>query len=225
MLGRGRFDFRFGRRDGGVPLAAAVRLPIEVAAVPVEGQFAERVGGESLFTDASDGELIVAVGGFGTGRLYEHDGADWGDNLAPADADSLVGVCTGGGDWYSTGWFGSVLARDKALYVGHPVAAVCATDPHVAEDAVELIEVEYEPLPFVQDVREAMAKDAPILHEDLRTREAAPLSQEQQEGATNVAAHLRFGQGDPEPPPGRVFALLRPDRGHLGEGVALDHVG
>ena len=98
---------------------------------------AERVGGESLFTDASDGELTVAVGGFGTGRLYEHDGDGWGENLAPADADALVGVCTGGGDWYATGWFASVMQRDEAgdwarLEHGLPIDATlhsCWVDP------------------------------------------------------------------------------------------------
>src|SRR3990172_8401449 len=54
----------------------------------------------------------------------------------------------------------AILASSKVLYVGHPVAAVCASDPHVAEDALDLIEVEYEALPFVQDVREAMAAGA-----------------------------------------------------------------
>src|SRR5215475_481682 len=58
----------------------------------------------------------------------------------------------------------NVMARDKALYEGHAVAAVAATSPLVATEAVELIEVEYEILPFVIDVEAAMADDAPILH-------------------------------------------------------------
>ena len=47
----------------------------------------------------------------------------------------------------------NVLARDKVLYNGHAIAAVAATSPHIAEEAVELIEVEYEPLPAVTERR------------------------------------------------------------------------
>src|SRR5688500_7796017 len=50
-----------------------------------------------------------------------------------------------------------MMAGPKSLYRGHPVAAVAAIDPHIAEDALELIEVEYEVLPAVFGVREAMA--------------------------------------------------------------------
>ena len=60
-------------------------------------------------------------------------------------------------------------ATDKALFHGHAVAAVAARDPHVAEDALELIEVDYELLEPVLDVREAMSDSAPIVHEELRT--------------------------------------------------------
>src|SRR3712207_3891773 len=54
------------------------------------------------------------------------------------------------------------LASHKVLYRGHAVAAVCATDQHIAEDALALIDVEYEVLPAVLDVREAMSDAAPI---------------------------------------------------------------
>ena len=69
-----------------------------------------------------------------------------------------------------------IMAGKKALFRGHAVAAVCATDAHTAEDALDLIDVEYEVLPAVFDVREAMLESAPILHEDLRTRQMSPLS-------------------------------------------------
>ena len=59
----------------------------------------------------------------------------------------------------------NVLAEDKVLYRGHAVAAVAATNAHIAEEAVALIRVEYEPLPPVVDVRDAMREDAPLLHE------------------------------------------------------------
>src|SRR5208282_3102768 len=61
----------------------------------------------------------------------------------------------------------NVMARDKVLYKGHALAAVAASSPHIAEEALALIEVEYEPLPAVLDVCEAMKPGAPLVHEDL----------------------------------------------------------
>ena len=53
----------------------------------------------------------------------------------------------------------NVMASDKAVYHGHAVAAVAATSPHIAEEALKLIEVEYEVLPPVMDVLKAMEED------------------------------------------------------------------
>ena len=86
----------------------------------------------------------------------------------------------------------NIMARDKVLYDGHAVAAVAATSPHVAEEALKLIRVEYEPLPFVQNVREAMRDDAVILHPDLRT--AGVDAGDDKE--TNIANHIQFSRGD-----------------------------
>ena len=57
----------------------------------------------------------------------------------------------------------NVMAREKVLYDGHAVAAVAATSESVARAALELIEVDYEVLPHVIDVQEAMKPDAPLL--------------------------------------------------------------
>src|SRR6266566_7294685 len=57
-----------------------------------------------------------------------------------------------------------VLATDKVLFVGHPIAAVVATDKYLARDAADLISVDYEELPVVVDV-EAAAKGGPLVHE------------------------------------------------------------
>src|SRR5262249_38084371 len=54
------------------------------------------------------------------------------------------------------------LAKDKVLYHGHPVAAVAAISPHIAEEALNLIEVEYQELPPLLDLVAAMKPDAPI---------------------------------------------------------------
>ena len=93
----------------------------------------------------------------------------------------------------------NVLASDKVLYAGHAVAAVCAGDPHVAEDALELIEVEYEPLDPVLNVHESMAEGAPLVHEHMRTTEMLGrfLPSDQRAAETsNVASHFRFELGD-----------------------------
>lgn len=65
---------------------------------------------------------------------------------------------------------GRFLASDKVLFVGHAVAAVAAIDRFVAEEALELIDVEYEVLPPVMDVLAAMEGTAPLLHDNLFTQ-------------------------------------------------------
>ncbi|MBI4329281.1 MAG: xanthine dehydrogenase family protein molybdopterin-binding subunit [Chloroflexi bacterium] len=88
----------------------------------------------------------------------------------------------------------NVLASRKVLYKGHAVAAVAATSPHIAEEALALIRVEYEPLPPVMNVKEAMTKGAPLLHEDLVTDELGKNGTQ----PSNVAKHFRFQKGDVE---------------------------
>ena len=88
----------------------------------------------------------------------------------------------------------NMLAHDKVLYHGHAIAAVAATSVHVAEEAVGLIDVEYEILEPVLDVREAMADDAPILLEELRTVAMGEVGDK----PTNVAQHFRHARGDLE---------------------------
>lgn len=60
-----------------------------------------------------------------------------------------------------------VLAVNKVRYIGEPVAAVAAIDPDIAEEALDLIEVDYEELPAVFDPLAAMAEGAPLIHEDV----------------------------------------------------------
>ncbi|MDP7174502.1 MAG: xanthine dehydrogenase family protein molybdopterin-binding subunit, partial [Alphaproteobacteria bacterium] len=68
----------------------------------------------------------------------------------------------------------NIMARGKALYDGHAVAAVAATSASIANAALDLIAVDYEVLPHVIDVEEAMAPDAPVLHEDMFTEGVTP---------------------------------------------------
>jgi carbon-monoxide dehydrogenase large subunit len=76
-----------------------------------------------------------------------------------------------------------LLAKDKACYVGQAVAMVVARAPSVARDGVELITVDYEPLPPVLDSYEAVRDEAPVIHEAL---------------GTNVAMRVRQRAGDVE---------------------------
>ncbi|UCE87242.1 MAG: xanthine dehydrogenase family protein molybdopterin-binding subunit, partial [Deltaproteobacteria bacterium] len=64
------------------------------------------------------------------------------------------------------GWGGYCLAVDKTRFVGEPVAAVAATSRYEAEDALEQIEVDYEPLPAVVDPREALEAGGPLVFEE-----------------------------------------------------------
>jgi carbon-monoxide dehydrogenase large subunit len=74
-----------------------------------------------------------------------------------------------------------LLPRDRVRYVGEPVAAVVASSRYAAEDACDLIEVDYEPLDAVVDPEQALTTDAPLLHEGT---------------ASNNFAHIEFEHGD-----------------------------
>ena len=87
-----------------------------------------------------------------------------------------------------------VMARDKALYKGHPVAAVAATSAHIAESALALIDVDYEVLPAAMEVRDAMREDAPLIQEDQTTEELG----EKTDKHSNIATHFRYENGDLE---------------------------
>ena len=88
----------------------------------------------------------------------------------------------------------NVMASDKVLYKGHPVAGIAAADPSVAEEALELIDVEYEVLPPVVTVLDALKDGAPLLHEHLKTEEFGETSDK----ASNVASHIQHKLGDVE---------------------------
>ena len=88
----------------------------------------------------------------------------------------------------------NIVAREKVLYEGHAVAAVAAASAAVAEEAVSLIEVDYEVLPHVIDVDEAMKPDAPLLFEDMITRGVEPAPDK----PSNISKRLEFAIGDIE---------------------------
>src|SRR5947199_3898502 len=76
-----------------------------------------------------------------------------------------------------------VLARDKVYFVGHPIAAVVATDAYAARDAVDAVAVDYEELPVVVDTEAAAQADSPVIHESF---------------GDNIAYKLTAGEGDIE---------------------------
>lgn len=86
----------------------------------------------------------------------------------------------------------NVMAREKALYEGHAVAAVAAINEAVAAQALKLIQVEYEVLPHVMDVAKAMEPNAPLLHEDMYTIGVEPRPAK----PSNIAKRVEFGLGD-----------------------------
>jgi len=96
------------------------------------------------------------------------------------------------------------MASEKALYKGHAVAAVAATSLQVAEEALALIDVDYEVLPAVTDIIEAMKDDAPVLHERLANSQNVDirpggLRDDDDAGkATNISNHFVFELGDSE---------------------------
>ena len=112
------------------------------------------------------------------------------DVSAALEVDGVLGVLTGAQVGEMTRPFTSVLragidyraaAVDVARYVGEPVAVVVARDRYVAEDAVELVEVDYDPLPVAASLEAALAEGAPVLHAAV---------------GTNVVSDRHFAYGD-----------------------------
>ncbi|PNV81325.1 MAG: dehydrogenase, partial [Fervidicoccus sp.] len=111
----------------------------------------------------------------------------------------VVAVATGKDFPYRLGIYvgdRDILAIDKALWVGHPVAAVVAENKRVAEKAIDLIDVEYDPLPPVFDPEEAIKPDAPILHPDLGKYRVSPAFKPVP--GTNIANLFKLKKGEGE---------------------------
>ena len=89
----------------------------------------------------------------------------------------------------------NVLAQDKVLYKGHAVAGIAADNIHIALEAAKLIKIEYEPLPVVLSVDSAMAPDAPILNDDVRTEPVGKAEAIKDSAPTNIAKSILFECG------------------------------
>ncbi len=110
----------------------------------------------------------------------------------PTAEDREVNLGEGGGNLkYMSD---NVLASDLVLYKGHAIAAVAAINVHVAEAACALIEVEYEVLPAVHEIKAAIAEGAPLVHPSLTTKSLG-----KDTGVhSNITNHARLQIGDPD---------------------------
>lgn len=121
----------------------------------------------------------------------------------------------------------NIMAQHKVLYEGHAVAAVAASDVKVANAALDLIEIDYECLPHVIDVEEAMRPDAPLLHEKMRTAGIKP----RPETPSNISLRIERAQGDVEAGFGesdlvveRVFKTKPVHQGYIEPHACLANV-
>ena len=123
-------------------------------------------------------------------------------DLPPIQADEMIDL--GEGPARLKFMRDNVLASDKALYRGHAIAAVAAINPHIADEAVSLIEVDYEVLPSVVTVHDAMREGATLVHEDLTTKEG----DEDTGKKSNVAKHEHHKLGDPDKAFSEAYAVV-----------------
>jgi CO/xanthine dehydrogenase Mo-binding subunit len=156
----------------------------------------EKVVGSALFADDLQ---------FGAGLLYARIKRSsvphaWIKRIDTSQARALAGVraVVTGEDY--PGYIGLYLrdrfifCRDRVRYLGDPVAGVAAVSEEIAEQALDLIEVEYEALPGVFDPEWGAKPDAPLLHPDLSQYEVANFIFP--EPGMNISNHFRIRKGD-----------------------------
>ena len=111
----------------------------------------------------------------------------------------VVAVATGSEFPYRLGIYvgdRDVLAVDKVRWVGHPVAAVVAETLEAAEQAIDQVEIDYEPLPTLFDPLEALKPDAPVIHEKMSEYRVSPAFKPIP--GTNIANQFKLVRGDVE---------------------------
>lgn len=90
----------------------------------------------------------------------------------------------------------NIIARDRVRFIGEPVAGVAAISEEIAEQALDLIEVQYEPLPAIFHPLDAIQPDAPLIHPDLGNYEAANFIFPKP--GTNISNHFKVRKGNTE---------------------------
>ena len=138
------------------------------------------------------------------------------DTSAALELEGVLAVITGadldaqGLAWMPTlaGDTQAVLATDKVRFQGQEVAFVVADDKYVAQDALELIDVDYEPLDAIVDSRKSLDEDAPIIRDDKEGKEDNRIFSVGRRGQRGDRAGLRAGRGHRQP--GHVLSALPP---------------
>jgi carbon-monoxide dehydrogenase large subunit len=130
--------------------------------------------------------------------------------VTPADLDGAPVIVTGSSRPEAGEWRRPLLPSDRTRYVGEPVAAIVASSRYVAEDACELVEVDYEPLDAVVDPERALEPAAPVLHEVHGSNnfahiefEAGEVDEAFSRAAHVVAKRFHFGRTHAAPLEGR----------------------
>jgi xanthine dehydrogenase molybdenum-binding subunit len=92
----------------------------------------------------------------------------------------------------------NIMAKGRVLYKGHAIMALAATDAHIAEEALNLIDIQYEVLEPILSVHDALKEDAPLIHENLTTTfRVDRFGKGEDTGVnSNIAGHIQFKRGD-----------------------------
>jgi CO/xanthine dehydrogenase Mo-binding subunit len=176
--------------------------------VPVPGTpAASRIDGVEKVTGAAKYAVDVTVPGMVHARLLRatvpHARIVRIDTARAAALPGVVAVVTGDDVRDVNAYYGTyfrdkpLIALERVRYVGEPVVAVAAVDELTALDALDLVEVEYDELPWVTDAEEAIKPDAPLLHEAPEAQadfyfkgRANPVP------GTNICHRYRYEHGD-----------------------------
>ncbi len=162
---------------------------------PVPRQDISKVFGDAMY--AYDVKLPRMLYAKLVGSTYAHARIKRIDYSDALKVPGVVKVFTGKDFPFKVGIYAAdrdVLARDKVLYYGHPVAGVVAESLEAAEEAAELISVEYEPLEPVLTIEDALKPDAPLVHERLGEYRHASFINPRP--GTNIANYLKLRKGD-----------------------------
>ena len=173
-----------------------------VGASVVRPDAVEKVKGQAVYV--GDLEIPGMVYGKVLASPFPHAKITRLDASRARRLRGVVGVLTGDELHNMEPYYGSdikdrpIVALEKVRFQGEPVAVVAAEDLATAEEALELIQVEYEELPSVLDSREAAAEGAPILHDEFRKpkRSYGDLSTLNSIPNSNIGYHFKLRRGD-----------------------------
>src|SRR5439155_4638546 len=185
----------------------------------VVGHNVERVDGLDKITGAAQYIADIVLPGILQGRVlrspYPHARILHVDTQRASKLPGVRAVVTGEDTpkrrWGSFQQDQYVLAVGKVRYVGDEIAAVAAVDEATAEEAISLIEVDYEELPAVFDPVEALEAGAPLIHEDK---------------PGNVAVHFKIERGEPDAALARADLVLEDwFESHMQWHAAIETIG